>query len=120
MSRPGQEMRDMVVEECHDKMAQGDRAPEGRVRRGAHRAGVAGLVEKLKVDYYGTDVPLQQLAGFTVPEPRVLVIQPYDKGAIKGIEKAIQASDLGINPSNDGQSSGWCSRSSPRSGARSS
>ena len=61
------------------------------------------LVEKLKVDYYGTDMPLQQLAGFSVPEARLLVIQPYDKGSIKAIEKAIQNSDLGINPSNDGQ-----------------
>jgi len=61
------------------------------------------LVEKLKVDYYCTDVPLQQLAGFSVPEARLLVIQPYDKGSIKAIEKAIQNSDLGINPSNDGQ-----------------
>ena len=60
------------------------------------------LVDKLKVDYYGTEVPLQQIAGFTVPEARVLVISPYDKAAIKGIEKAIQGSDLGVNPSNDG------------------
>jgi ribosome recycling factor len=60
------------------------------------------LVEKLKVDYYGSEVPLQQLAGFSVPEPRVLVIAPYDKGAIKSVEKAIQSSDLGVNPSNDG------------------
>src|SRR5205809_4461551 len=61
------------------------------------------LVEKLKVDYYGTDVPLQQLAGFNVPEARLLVIQPYDKNSMKAIEKSIQNSDLGINPSNDGQ-----------------
>ena len=60
------------------------------------------LVDKMKVDYYGTEVPLQQIAGFSVPEPRVLVISPYDKSAIKGIEKAIQGSDLGVNPSNDG------------------
>jgi ribosome recycling factor len=60
------------------------------------------LVEKLKVDYYGSEVPLQQLAGFSVPEARVLVVAPYDKGAIKAIEKAIQSSDLGVNPSNDG------------------
>src|SRR5260370_884037 len=60
------------------------------------------LVDKLKVDYYGTEVPLQQIAGFSVAEARVLVISPYDKGAIKGIEKAIQGSDLGVNPSNDG------------------
>jgi ribosome recycling factor len=60
------------------------------------------LVEKLKVDYYGSEVPLQQLAGFSVPEPRVLVVAPYDKGAMKAIEKAIQSSDLGITPSDDG------------------
>src|SRR6185295_3813634 len=61
-----------------------------------------GLVEKLKVDYYGSEVPLQQLAGFSVPEPRILVISPYDKSSVKAIEKAIQGSDLGINPNNDG------------------
>src|SRR5919112_5235872 len=60
------------------------------------------LVERIKVDYYGTEVPLQQLAGFNVPEARLLVIQPYDKSSIKAIEKAIQHSDLGIQPSNDG------------------
>ena len=61
------------------------------------------FVEKLRVDYYGTEVPLQQLAGFNVPEARLLVITPYDKSSIQSIEKAIQNSDLGINPSNDGQ-----------------
>jgi ribosome recycling factor len=61
------------------------------------------MVEKIRVDYYGSEVPLQQLAGFSVPEPRVLVISPFDKGALKSIEKAIQTSDLGIAPSNDGQ-----------------
>ena len=61
------------------------------------------LVEKLRVDYYGSDVPLQQLAGINVPEAKLLVITPYDKGSMKAIEKAIQNSDLGINPSNDGQ-----------------
>lgn len=60
------------------------------------------FVEKMKVDYFGTEVPLQQLAGFSVPEARLLVISPYDKSAIKAIEKAIQNSDLGINPTNDG------------------
>lgn len=61
------------------------------------------LVEKMKVDYYGAEVPLQQLAGFSVPEARMLVIAPYDKSSIKAIEKAIRNSDLSINPSNDGQ-----------------
>jgi ribosome recycling factor len=60
------------------------------------------LVEHLKVEYYGSDVPLQQIAGFNVPEPRLLVITPYDKSSLRDIERAIQHSDLGINPSNDG------------------
>jgi ribosome recycling factor len=61
------------------------------------------LVEKIKVDVYGTEVPLQQLAGFTVPEARLLVVNPYDKSSLKAIGKAIQQSDLGIMPSDDGQ-----------------
>ncbi|HEY9557313.1 MAG TPA: ribosome recycling factor [Acidimicrobiales bacterium] len=61
------------------------------------------LVEKIPVDYYGSEVPLQQIAGFQVPEARMLVISPYDKTALGAIEKAIQLSDLGLNPSNDGQ-----------------
>lgn len=60
------------------------------------------LVEKLPIDYYGSTVPLQQIAGISVPEARVLLITPYDKSALGAIEKAIQSSDLGINPSNDG------------------
>jgi len=61
------------------------------------------LLSRLTVDYYGTQVPIQQLASFSVPEPRTLVIQPFDKNAISAMEKAIQASDIGITPSNDGQ-----------------
>ncbi len=61
------------------------------------------LVEKLRVEYYGTEVPLQQLAGFNVPEARLLVVVPYDKSSIRDIERAILNSDLGINPANDGQ-----------------
>ena len=60
------------------------------------------LLSRLVVDYYGTAVPIQQLATFSVPEPRQLVIQPFDKGAIASMEKAIQQSDIGITPSNDG------------------
>src|SRR2546421_11406706 len=96
-------MIDDVLVETADKMAKAvshTQAEFSAVRTG--RATPA-LVEKLKVDYYGTDVPLQQLAGFNVPEARLLVIQPYDKNSLKAIEKAIQNSDLGINPSNDGQ-----------------
>jgi ribosome recycling factor len=61
------------------------------------------LVERLQVEYYGTPTPLNQLAGTTVPEPRLLVIRPWDRSTIGIIEKAILKSDLGLNPSNDGQ-----------------
>lgn len=61
------------------------------------------LVERITVDYYGAATPLNQLAGISVPEPRLLVIQPWDRGTIAAIEKAIQKSELGLNPNNDGQ-----------------
>lgn len=61
-----------------------------------------GLLSRINVDYYGTRTALQQIAGFSVPEARLLVIQPYDKTAIPAIERAIQEADLGLNPSNDG------------------
>jgi len=64
----------------------------------------ASFVDKIMVDYYGAMVPMQQLATFQVPEARQLVIKPHDRGAIPAIEKAIQAADLGVNPSNDGVS----------------
>lgn len=60
------------------------------------------IVEKLAVEYYGATVPLQQIAGFQVPEARMLVVKPHDRVAIAAIEKAIQSSNLGLNPSNDG------------------
>jgi ribosome recycling factor len=63
----------------------------------------AGLLDGIQVDYYGTPTPLNQLANFTVPDPRLIVISPYDKGSISAIEKAIQKSDLGLTPSNDGK-----------------
>lgn len=61
------------------------------------------LVERLQVEYYGEPTPMQQLATISVPEARTLMIKPFDKTALKGIEKAILASDLGLNPNNDGQ-----------------
>ena len=60
------------------------------------------VLDKLRVDYYGTPSPIQSVANISVPEPRMLQIQPWEKSMIKVIEKAIQTSDLGINPSNDG------------------
>lgn len=61
------------------------------------------LVEHIKVDYAGAALPLNQLAGISVPEAKLIVIQPWDPGSLKNIEKAIQSSDLGLNPTSDGK-----------------
>ncbi len=61
------------------------------------------LLDRISIDYYGTQTPLKSLASISAPEPRLLVVQPFDPGAIKGIERAIQESDLGLTPSNDGK-----------------
>jgi ribosome recycling factor len=63
----------------------------------------AALLDRIQVDYYGTPTPLKNMATISAPEPRMLTIQPFDPGSIKGIEKAIQESDLGLTPANDGQ-----------------
>ncbi|MGI6028060.1 MAG: ribosome recycling factor [Candidatus Heteroscillospira sp.] len=62
----------------------------------------AAVLNQVSVDYYGTPTPIQQIASVSTPDPRTLVIQPWDKSALKGIEKAIMASEIGINPTNDG------------------
>ncbi|RYU12354.1 ribosome recycling factor [Nocardioides iriomotensis] len=61
------------------------------------------MFHKLTADYYGTPTPLQQLASFTAPEPRVIIVAPYDMGALSAIEKSIRDSDLGVNPTDDGK-----------------
>jgi len=61
------------------------------------------MFQKITADYYGTPTPLQQLASFTVPEARVVIVAPYDMGSMSAIEKAIRDSDLGVNPTNDGK-----------------
>ena len=63
----------------------------------------AGVLDRISVEYYGTPTPLNQVAAISSPDPRTLVIQPWDNSLLKAIEKAIQTSDLGINPQNDGR-----------------
>jgi ribosome recycling factor len=72
---------------------------------GSVRTGRAtpSLIDRIQVDYYGSPTPLQTIAGITAPEARLLLIQPYDRSSIQAIEKALQRSELGLNPSNDGQ-----------------
>jgi ribosome recycling factor len=95
----------MVQEQLQDAKTRMQKAVEAlrhelaTVRTG--RASV-GLVEHLRVDYYGTPTPLNQLATISVPDARLIVIQPYDRGGLGAIEKAILKSDLGLTPSNDG------------------
>lgn len=69
------------------------------------RAGRANphVLDRIKVDYYGTPTPVQQVGNISVPDPRIIQIAPWEKSILKDIEKAIQASDIGINPTNDGQ-----------------
>lgn len=71
----------------------------------AVRAGRANpaILNKVKVDYYGVETPISQVAGISVPEARLIVIQPWDLGLLKEIERAILASDIGVNPNNDGK-----------------
>ncbi|WP_419926751.1 ribosome recycling factor [Candidatus Poriferisocius sp.] len=98
----GDELTDLVVAEAGGRMDSAvhhARQQFATVRTG--RASPA-LFERFLVDYYGTEVPLQQLASFSVPEAQLLVISPFDKGSISAIERAIIQGDLGLNPSNDG------------------
>lgn len=95
-------MIDALLKESDHKM---DQAVTHTVQEfGSVRTGRAnpGILNRITVDYYGTPTPLQQLAGFSVPDARMLVVQPYDRSSIGDIEKAIQMADLGLNPSNDG------------------
>lgn len=93
----------VAISDTRDRMAKAVEHTQSEL--GAIRTGraVPALVEKIKVEVYGAEIPLQQLAGFTVPEARLLVINPYDKSSLKAIGRAIQGSDLGITPSDDGQ-----------------
>lgn len=102
MADQGAEMLAMVIDDCHEKMAKAIEHLKGEF--GAVRTGRANpqLVEKLQIDYYGAATPLQSLASISVPEPRLLLISPFDKSSVPAIEKAILASDLGITPGNDG------------------
>ena len=98
----GNDLTDLVLDDAGGRMDSAvlhTRQQFASVRTG--RASPA-LFEKFLVDYYGTEVPLQQLASFSVPEAQLLVISPFDKNSISAIERAIIQADLGLNPSNDG------------------
>jgi len=94
---------DETLLEAIEKMAKAVEHTGGQFSTIRTGRATPALVEKLLVDYYGTEVPLQQLAGFSVPEARLLIVKPHDRNAMGAIEKAIRDSDLGMNPANDGQ-----------------
>jgi len=96
-------MPDPIIKDASSRM---DKAVQAIAQEFATvRTGRASgsILEKVKVDYYGQPTPLLQIAGVSAPEPQMLVVAPYDRSAMAAIEKAILASDLGLNPSNDGQ-----------------
>lgn len=96
------ETKQEVLKDAADKMAHA--VSHNKEELASIRSGRASptLLNRITVDYYGSQVPLNQVANVSVPEPRLLVISPYDKNSISAIEKAIQSSDLGIQPNNDG------------------
>src|SRR5918997_2547214 len=97
------EDKDGVLRDAGEKMKKAVSVNQGELA--SIRSGRASptLLQRVQVDYYGTKVPINQLANLSVPEPRLLVIAPYDPNSISAIEKAILSSDLGITPNNDGQ-----------------
>lgn len=89
----------LEAEEKMDKAVSVAKEDFGNIRTGRVHP---GIFSKVTAEYYGTPTPLNQLASFHVPEPRMVIVQPFDKGSLGAIEKAIRNSDLGVNPSNDG------------------
>lgn len=95
-------MTDNVIKSAEDRLGKtldGLKKDYGTLRAG--RA-APSLLDKVTVDYYGTATPVNQIANVTVPEPRMIMIKPYDRSSLKDIERAIQKSDLGLTPNNDG------------------
>jgi ribosome recycling factor len=94
---------DDIVLEAEDKMEKAVNVLVEEFKGVRTGRASAGLVEPIKVDYYGAPTPLKSLASITVPEPRMIMIKPFDPSAIEGIQKAIQKSDVGLTPQTDGK-----------------
>ncbi len=92
-----------VIDNCDQKMKKCVQALENEFSMLRTGRASAQLFDKIKVDYYGAETPLSQVASISVPEARLVVIQPWDKTVLPAIEKAIQKSELGLNPNNDGK-----------------
>jgi ribosome recycling factor len=96
-------MIDDLIHEAEKKMAKSIEVLHAELSTVRTGRATPSLLDRVQVDYYGAATPLQQLAQIHAPEARMLVIQPYDRGAIGSIEKALQRSELNLNPANDGQ-----------------
>ena len=94
--------KDSILREIDEKMKKAVSVNQEELASIRSGRATPNLLNRITVDYYGTQTPLNQLANLSVPEPRLLVIAPYDPNSISAIEKAILASDLGVNPANDG------------------
>lgn len=92
-----------ILDNCKDKMDKSVAALNSEYTSLRTGRASAAVFDKVKVDYYGQETPLSQVASVSVPEARLVVIQPWDKSLLSPIEKAIQKADLGLNPSNDGK-----------------
>jgi ribosome recycling factor len=93
----------LVHDETRDGMEKAIRSLRAELQKVRTGRANTALLDGIQVDYYGTPTPLNQMSNLTTPDPRLIVISPYDKSVIQAIEKAIQTSDLGLTPSNDGK-----------------
>ena len=94
---------DIVYDEAKESMEKAIRSLRAEIQRVRTGRASTALLDGIQIDYYGTATPINQLANLATPDPRLIVISPYDKSAIGAVEKAILASDLGLTPSNDGK-----------------
>ena len=92
-----------IISNCEERMKKCVASLEGEYQNLRTGRASTALFDKIKVDYYGAETPLNQVASISVPEARLVVIQPWDKSLLPAIEKAIQKSELGLNPNNDGK-----------------
>ncbi len=96
-------MDEKVFKETNERMKKALEALKHELSKMRTGRASVGLLDEVRVDYYGTQTPLKQMASLSVPDPRTIMIQPWDASAVPLIEKAIQKSDLGLNPANDGK-----------------
>ncbi len=96
-------MIDDVYEMMKDAVSKSNEALRSTLSRIRTGRANSALLDSIRVDYYGTKTPLNQMASISTPEPRLIMVKPFDRSSVSGVEKAIQSSDLGLNPNSDGE-----------------